>query len=251
MAAVIVIDDFGAVKMGVDVEEWNGDVYATVKLIWKNGDVAHRWFARRVSARPCPELAPLPADLITICRPNQVPRLGVDAGEPVQARQLRRRNGDSTTKLADESRLVRKDGSGIKGVGRPDRGARLSQEAKYSAPLTTASDVIIGSSMPRAGSTLAASESVSPTDTEFDAGAFVRRDLWRYRPHGSRTPRGIGLGCVENRDGEFGVVQGRNGNRGRRERSRGPDLVVGRVAEPPQGFQGKSNPLQIGMGRIN
>ncbi len=34
----------------------------------------------------------------------------------------------------------------------------------------------------------------------FDAEAVVRRDLLRYRPHGSRTSRRISLHCVEKRD---------------------------------------------------
>jgi hypothetical protein len=79
----------------------------------------------------------------------------------------------------------------------------------------------------------------------------VERNSRRNCPHGSRTPHGIGLDCVELCDGRFGVAQGRSGNPRRHERARSPKLVIGDVAEPTKGFERKANPLEVGIGRIN
>jgi len=113
-------------------------------------------------------------------------------------------------------------------IGMPDR----SKKAQHSAPLKIASIIKTNCSKPPAGSTARGQLTGFTTGTLFDAKAVVRRGLWRYRPQGSRTPRGIGLDCVEKRDRRFGVGQGSNGNPRRHKRARRPELVVGGVAQP-------------------
>jgi hypothetical protein len=85
----------------------------------------------------------------------------------------------------------------------------------------------------------------------FDTNAIVERNSRRNCPHGSRTPRGIGLDCVEKCDGRFCVGQGRSGIPRRHERARSPWLVIGRVAEPAKGFEREANPFDVGISRIN
>ena len=37
----------------------------------------------------------------------------------------------------------------------------------------------------------------------------------------------------------------------RHERARSTQLVVGHISQPAKGFEGKANPLEVGIGRIN
>ena len=58
-----------------------------------------------------------------------IPSLGVDSGESVQVRQVRRRDGDGIPGLAGERRLAGKDGIGIESVERRRGDARLAKES--------------------------------------------------------------------------------------------------------------------------
>jgi hypothetical protein len=51
--------------------------------------------------------------------------LGVDPGETVQVRQVRRRDGDGIPRLTGEGRLASQDGIGVERVGRRRRETRL------------------------------------------------------------------------------------------------------------------------------
>ncbi len=56
---------------------------------------------------------------------------------------------------------------------------------------------------------------------------------------------------VEKRDGELGVGQGGSGNPRRHKRARCSKPVVCCGAEPAKGLERQSDPLEIGIGRIN
>ncbi len=74
--------------------------------------------ARRAKRRPGP----------AGCLPDFILDLGVDSGEAVQVRHVRRCDRDGIPWHTGERRLTGKDGIGVEGVGRRRRDARLSQE---------------------------------------------------------------------------------------------------------------------------
>ncbi len=61
--------------------------------------------------------------------PDLIPILRVDAGEPAQVRQVRRRDRDGITWQTGERRLTGNDGIGIQSVGRSRGHAGLSEES--------------------------------------------------------------------------------------------------------------------------
>jgi hypothetical protein len=60
--------------------------------------------------------------------PDLIPDLGVDSGETIRVRKVRRRDRDGIPRLAGERRLPGEDGIGIESVGRRRRDPRLSED---------------------------------------------------------------------------------------------------------------------------
>ncbi len=113
------------------------------------------------------------------CLTDLIPSLGVDSGETVQVRQVRRRDGDGIPRLAGERRLSGKDGIGVEGIGRCRRDARLSEEGPE---LRSLDDRVGGQGQVSQAATgieivLEASQATDGADSEEFATEFVMGDF--------------------------------------------------------------------------
>ena len=73
-----------------------------------------------------------------ICLPDSIPRLGVDSGETVQLRQVRRWDPDGIPWLPGEGCLVAEDGIDIERVGQRHSDSRPPEDSPNSAALIIA-----------------------------------------------------------------------------------------------------------------
>ena len=70
------------------------------------GAIVHSSLALQAAGGPCREE----------CLPDLIPGLGVNSGETIQVRQVRRCDRDAIPRLARERRLSGKDGIGIESI---------------------------------------------------------------------------------------------------------------------------------------